>query len=127
MYKSQKIMEATLFYALLIIILTFVSGYADALGFNYANLAWTKDGVEKINIAKSLFFFGIGIGTYICLIPFLKKFGISSPVLQTLGWFGCVIIVLAIVDGKIFKWPLLDQIIATMVFVGIAWLMYRVE
>jgi len=109
----------------LIIVLTLFSGVADAQGFIHASTAWVDGKVIWAEGLKSLLGFGIGAICYILVTNYLKQVGIVSAEIQTIVWFTVTIIGVALFNGKILHWHIIDQIIALAVIGGVAWLLVR--
>jgi hypothetical protein len=112
----------TLFFTIGI---TLVSGVSDSLGFIHAAKMWRDGDLIMSELGKSALGFGIGISSYWFAAKYLAEFGVLSPEIQTLFWFGVTIAGVAFVSGKFFQWQTLDQIIAAGVLLGIAWLLFR--
>ena len=51
--------------------------------------------------------------------------GVTSAEIQTAPWFAMTIIGVVIFSGRFFSWPRLEQIVATLVLVGLGWLLVR--
>jgi hypothetical protein len=51
--------------------------------------------------------------------------GVTSAEIQTAVWFAMTIIGVVIFSGRFFTWPRLEQIVATLVLVGLGWLLVR--
>jgi ABC-type transport system involved in multi-copper enzyme maturation permease subunit len=68
--------------------------------------------------------FSIGIGSYWVAAKYLNEFGVLAPETQTLIWFGAMVGT-ALLSGKFLQWPAIDQVVALVVLLGIAWLLFR--
>lgn len=109
----------------LIIAVTLVSGVADAQGFIHAARIWQDGKLVWSELGKSAIGFVAGIGMYWLSLRYMKALGVVTPEVQTLIWFGVTLVGVAIISGRAFKWPLLDQGVAVAVLVGIGWLIFR--
>lgn len=109
----------------LIVGITLISGIGDSQGFIYAAKMWQNGKIVWNEFGKSALGFGIGISTYWFAVKYLKEFGVFSPEIQTLIWFGVTIIGVALISRKFFVWQMIDQVIAIIVFAGIGWLLFR--
>jgi hypothetical protein len=110
---------------LFIISITLISGIGDSHGFIHAANMWRHGALVISELGKSALGFSVGIGSYWIAVKYLNEFGVLSPETQTLIWFGMTIIGVALINGKFLQWQTLDQIIAIIVLVGIAWLLFR--
>jgi hypothetical protein len=108
-----------------IIGITLVSGIGDSLGFIHAAKMWRSGDLILIEFGKSVLGFSVGIGSYWLAAKYLNEFGVLSPETQTLIWFGMTIVGVAFISGKFLQWQTIDQIIAVVVLLGIAWLLFR--
>ena len=111
----------------LIIVLTVISGLADAQGFIHAANIWESGRITWDALAKSALGFAFGISMYWLALRWMKEIGIVSPEIQTLAWFGVTIVGVALTSGSFLKWQVVDQAIAVVVLVGIGWLMLRTQ
>lgn len=109
----------------LIVGITLISGIGDSQGFIYAAKMWQNGKIVWNEFGKSALGFGVGISTYWFAVKYLKEFGVFSPEIQTLIWFGVTIIGVALISRKFFVWQMIDQVIAIIVFAGIGWLLFR--
>ena len=109
----------------LIIGVTLVSGVADAKGFIHAARIWQGDRLVWSELGKSAAGFVTGIATYWLSLRYMKALGVLTPEVQTLVWFGVTLVGVAIISGRVFRWPLLDQGVAVAVLAGIGWLMFH--
>jgi hypothetical protein len=109
----------------LIVGVTLVSGIADAQGFIHASRIWQNDRLVWGELGKSALGFVAGIATYWVSLRYMKALGVMAPELQTLVWFGVTLIGVAVISGKVLRWPLLDQGVAVAVLAGIGWLIFR--
>lgn len=111
--------------AALLLVLSLLSGLADAQGFVHAANIWQGGKLIWPEVLKSALGFGGGIITYWTCIRFLQDFRIVSPEIQTLGWFTATIIGVALFSGKFLHWHIVDQIVGVIVLCGVAWLLFR--
>ena len=109
----------------IIIVLTILSGIADAQGFLHAARIWQNGTLIWDELGRSALGFVLGIVLYWIVLRNMNAVGITSPEIQTLTWFGVTLIGVALVSGSFLKWTLLDQAIAVIVLFGIGWLMFR--
>ncbi|MGZ3624338.1 MAG: hypothetical protein ACXWPG_14495 [Ktedonobacteraceae bacterium] len=110
---------------ILLVILTLISGLADAQGFVHAANIWQSGKLVWPEVLKSALGFGIGIVMYWICIRFLQDFMIFSPEIQTLAWFTATIIGVALFSGKFLHWHTIDQIVGLAVLCGVAFLLFR--
>jgi hypothetical protein len=110
---------------LFIIGITLVSGVGDSLGFIHAAKMWRSGDLIVNELGKSALGFSIGIGSYWFAAKYLAEFGVLAPEIQTLVWFGVTIVGVAFASGRFLQWQTIDQIIAAVVLLGIAWLLFR--
>ena len=110
---------------LLIIVLTLLSGFGDALGFIYAGRVWQSNEFHAIEALKSALSFQVGVAAYWFALRFLEARGVVAVEVQTLLWFGATLIGVAILSRQFMRWPALDQTIAVAVLLGIGWLLHR--
>lgn len=110
---------------LFIIGLTLVSGIGDSQGFIHAAKMWRSGALILSDLGKSALGFSVGIGSYWLAAKYLNEFGVLAPETQTLIWFGVTMVGVAFISGKFLQWQPIDQIIAVVVLLGIAWLLFR--
>jgi len=67
----------------------------------------------------------VGIGSYWIAAKYLTEFGVLAPETQTLIWFGATMVGTAFISGRFLQWQTIDQIVAVVVLLGIAWLLFR--
>jgi len=109
----------------LIVAITLLSGIADAQGFLHAAKIWQDGKLVWAELGKSATGFGIGIGSYWLSLRYMKALGVVTPEVQTLTWFTVTLVGVALINGKIFKWPLIDQLVALVVLLGVGFLLVR--
>ena len=103
-------------------ILTIASGLLDARGFVYAAQAWPGGQLDlKMGLASLLSFAG-GVSAYIVAIKFMQNAGIHGVALQSGIWFVATAIGIAALDGSVVQWTRLQQAVALVVMLGLAWL-----
>lgn len=105
--------------------ITLISGVADAQGFIHAANIWQADKLAWHELGKSALGFSVGIGMYWFSLKYMKALGVVTPEVQTIVWFGVTLVGVALVSGKVFAWPLLEQTVAVGVLLGIGWLLLR--
>ena len=123
--KRGKMNTHLVITVILIILLTLLSGLADAQGFIHASTTWVNGKIIWAEGFKSLLAFGIGAICYLLGANYLKQAGIVSPEIQTIIWFVVTIIGVAVISGKFLHWHLVDQIVGVAVLCGITWLLVR--
>jgi len=110
---------------ILILVLTVLSGLGDAQGFIHGSKVWLNGHIVWTELLKSALGFGFGISMYWIVIRYLQGFGITSPEIQTIGWFAVTILGVAIAGGQFFLWKPIDQLVAVGIITGIGWLLFR--
>lgn len=110
---------------LFIIVLTLVSGLADAQGAIHAAKAWQGDRLQWAEVGKATLGFAIGISVFFVVIKYMTALGIVAPEIQTITWFSVMIISVALFSGAFFSWQWTEQIVAMGVLAGIGWLLLR--
>ena len=55
----------------------------------------------------------------------LSGHGVVAVKIQTLFWFAATIVGVALLSGRILRWPAIDQAVAPAVLAGISWLVCR--
>lgn len=111
----------------LIIGITLVSGIADAKAFIHAAAIWQDGRLVWSELGKSALGFALGIMTFWLSVRYMRELGVVTPELQTLIWFGVTMVGVAMISGRAFRWPLVDQVVGAMVLGGIAWLLVRIS
>jgi hypothetical protein len=61
------------------------------------------------------------------VVRFLNLFGVTSPELQTIGWFGVTIVGVALVNGGVTRWEPVDRLVAALCVAGICWLVVHAK
>lgn len=110
---------------ILILLLTLITGLADAQGFVYASRMWTPLGIDRTAALLAVASFGAGIPTYLLAIRYLSASGVQTVEMQTACWFVATMIGVAVAGGNFWGWRLSDQIVAILVVIGLLWLVMR--
>lgn len=110
---------------LLAIVLTLITGVCDAFGFVHASRTWKGGQFSPREAILAVSLFLVGIVVYIALIRNLQRLGITSPEIQTLGWFATTVIGIAIIERSIVGWATTDKVMAAVAFVSVGWLVVR--
>ena len=111
--------------SVLVLVLIVLSGFADSLGFVYAGKIWQAEQVSWPDVGKSALGWIGGITMYVFSLKYMARLGVTSAEIQTAVWFAMTIIGVVIFSGRFFSWPRLEQIVATLVLVGLGWLLVR--
>jgi len=109
----------------LIVLFTLLSGIGDAQGFVHAGKVWNGGDFDWMEALKSAAGFQFGVLMYWLAVRQLNLQGVVAPEVQTLFWFSATIIGIAALSGHFLRWPLVDQVAAGAVLLGIGWLMVR--
>ena len=109
----------------LIMLFTILSGLGDAEGFVHASKVWQDGRFVWSEALKCFFGFQFGMLMYWLALWKLSSHGIVAVEIQTLFWFTATIVGIAIISGRILRWPGIDQVVARCVLAGIGWLMCR--
>ena len=117
-YRKMK----TLFSAVLVLVLTVLSGVMDARGFVYAGRAWPEGNLDWSAVVQSMLAFFVGISLYIGAVRFMQAMGLNAVALQSGIWFVVTAVGIAALDGTVLQWSRLQQIVAVAVIAGLAWL-----
>jgi hypothetical protein len=102
--------------------LTTLSGLMDARGFYYAPLAWPGGQLDGRYAALSILCFVGGLSLYILAVRFMQHVGVGSVAVQSAIWFVVTAIGIAVLDGSVLQWTRAQQVVAFLVFFGLAWL-----
>lgn len=111
--------------AALIGLFTLLSGFGDAEGFVHASKIWQEGRFVWSEALKSLAGFQFGMLMFWLALWKLSDFGVVAVETQTLFWFVATIIGVALLSGRLLRWPAIDQAVAIGVLAGLSWLMYR--
>ena len=109
----------------LIALFTTLSAYGDAEGFVHASRVWQNGRFVWIEALKCLAGFQFGMVMYLLALWKLSTYGVVAVETQTLFWFAATIIGVALLSGRVLRWPVIDQAVAVTVLAGIGWLMCR--
>ncbi len=105
--------------------LTIISGVGDAQGFLHASKIWQDQQVNWGELGRSALGYAFGIAVYWFSIRFFNDLGITSPEIQTIGWFVVTITGVALFSGEFLKWNLMDQILGFVAIIAVGLLMVR--
>lgn len=105
--------------------LTLASGCGDAWGFVHAANIWRGESITSAELWKSALGFAMGVVCYWLALHHVGDIGVTSPEAQTLAWFVVTLVGVALMSGAFARWSLVDKGLATIVFVGVALLLYR--
>jgi hypothetical protein len=108
--------------AILVLVLTVMSGVMDARGFVYAGRAWPSGVLDWTAVGQSLLAFFAGISLYIGAVRFMQAMGLNAVSLQSGIWFVVTAIGIAALDGTVGQWSRVQQLVALVVMTGLAWL-----
>jgi hypothetical protein len=108
--------------ALLVLVLTVLSGVMDARGFVYAGRAWPAGNIDWAAVGMSMLAFFAGISLYIGAVRFMQTMGLNAVALQSGIWFVATAIGIAAMDGSVVQWTRAQQFVALAVIAGLAWL-----
>lgn len=111
--------------SIVILVLIVLSGFFDSLGFVYGARVWQNDALSVMDLVKSALGWATGITLYVVSLRYMGRAGIVSAEIQTVVWFAMTIIGVVLFSGKFFTWPRLEQIVATLVLIGLGWLLIR--
>jgi hypothetical protein len=110
---------------LLVFALISLSACADSLGFIHAARIWQKDAISWIDVAWSTTAWSVGIMLYVMSLRFLTRLGVTAAEIHTMVWFAMTIVGVIVFSGRFFAWPRLEQGVATLLLVGLGWLLVR--
>jgi len=111
--------------AVLVLVLIVLSGFADSLGFAYAAKIWKSGVVSWPDFGRAWAGWAVGITLYVISLKYMARLGVTSAEIQTAVWFAMTIIGVVIFSGRFFSWPRVEQIVATLVLLGLGWLLVR--
>ena len=109
----------------LIAVFTVLSGLGDAEGFIYASKVWQDGRFVWTEALKCIAGFQFGMLMYWLALRELSSNGIVAVEIQTAFWFAATIIGVALLNGRILRWPTIDKAVAVAVLTGIGWLLCR--
>jgi hypothetical protein len=104
---------------------TIASGLLDSLAFTHAAGMWKDGRLVWIEATKSAASFLLGMTMYWGAVRYLSEAGIVFAEIQALLWFSVTIVGVAVLGGRFFHWPPLEQLVAVGVLFGLGWLMAR--
>jgi hypothetical protein len=67
----------------------------------------------------------VGIMLYVISLRFLTRLGVTAAEIHTMVWFAMTIVGVIVFSGRFFAWPRLEQGVATLLLVGLGWLLVR--
>jgi hypothetical protein len=105
--------------------LTVSSGLCDAFGFVHASRVWKHGHFALHNAVVALSLFLLGALTYIFVIKYLDRLGVTSTEIQTLGWFATTVVGIAVIERSIFGWTLTDKAMLILAAFSVGWLVVR--
>jgi Na+-transporting NADH:ubiquinone oxidoreductase subunit NqrB len=111
--------------SVLVLVLIVLSGFADSLGFVYAAKIWQAEQLSWPDVGRSALGWAVGITLYVISLKYMARLGVTSAEMQTAVWFAMTIIGVVIFSGRFFSWPRLEQLVATLVLLGLGWLLVR--
>jgi len=101
-----------------------ISAVLDAYGFLHAARAWSVDGRLLARPASlSLGCFLVGVVLYVVSIRVQRSVGVHSATMQSAVWFAMTIIGIALVDGSIARWSVVQLGVGVVVVAGLIWLL----
>jgi len=102
-----------------------LSGLFDALAFSYSAELWKGGRLVWLEGVRASAAFACGIASYWAALRYLSAAGVVLPEIQTLIWFTATMAGVAVLGGRFFQWPLLDQILCANALVSLGWLTTR--
>ncbi len=111
--------------SVMIAVLTLAAGVLDSLAFTYSASMWKGGRIAWNHASRAAVCFALGITLYWGAVRYLGEAGIVQAEIQTLIWFAVTIIGVVVLGGRFIHWPLVDQIVAVNVFLGLGWLIAR--
>ena len=108
-----------------IVMFTVLSGLGDAEGFIHASKVWQDGRFVWSEALKCFAGFQFGMLMYWLALWKLSSHGVVAVEVQTLFWFAATIIGVALLSGRILRWPAIDKAVAVTVLTGIGWLLCR--
>jgi hypothetical protein len=108
-----------------IALFTALSGLGDAEGFIHASKVWQEGRFVWIEALKCIAGFQFGMLMYWLALWKLSSNGVVAVEIQTLFWFAATIVGVALLSGRILRWPAIDKAVAVAVLTGIGWLLCR--
>ena len=114
-----------IFSGIMIVILTVITGYADAQGAIWASKIWENDRLNPDALWRAGLGFGVGIAVYFVMLRFLRNVGVVTPEVQTGIYMIVMLVTVALVSRAFFTWQLFDQILGVALVLGMIWLSIR--
>jgi hypothetical protein len=111
--------------ALLVGAFTLLSGLGDAEGFIHAGRVWQDGRFMWLEALKCFAGFQFGMLMYWLALWKLGEYGVVSVEVQTIFWFAATVVGIALLSGRLLRWPVVDQVVATGILAGVGWLLYR--
>lgn len=108
-----------------IVMFTVLSGLGDAEGFIHASKVWQDGRFVWAEALKCIAGFQFGMLMYWLALWKLSSHGVVAVEIQTLFWFSATIIGVALLSGRMLRWPAIDKAVAVAVLTGIGWLLCR--
>jgi hypothetical protein len=109
----------------LIVLFTTLSGLGDAEGFVHASKVWQDGRFVWSEALKCFAGFQFGMLMYWLALWKLSSHGVVAVEVQTLFWFAATIVGVALLSGRVLRWPAVDKAVAVTVLTGIGWLLCR--
>lgn len=109
----------------LIVGFTVAAGLLDSLAFSHSAVMWKGGKLVWGEASRAAGSFALGIAMYWGAIRYLGEAGVVLPEIQTLIWFTVTIVGVTVLGGRFIHWPLVDQLVAVNVLVGLGWLITR--
>ena len=109
----------------LIGVFTLLSGLGDAEGFIHAGRIWQDGRFVWVEALKCIAGFQFGMVMYWFALWKLGDYGVVAVEVQTLFWFAATIVGVALLSGRLLRWPVVDQVVAGGVLAGVGWLLFR--
>ena len=109
----------------LIALFTILSGLGDAEGFIHASKVWQDGRFVWAEALKCIAGFQFGMLMYWFALRELNGNGVVAVEIQTAFWFAATIVGVAVLNGRILRWPPIDKAVAVAVLTGIGWLLCR--
>jgi hypothetical protein len=81
--------------------------------------------ISWIDVAWSTTAWSVGIMLYVMSLRFLTRLGVTAAEIHTMVWFAMTIVGVIVFSGRFFAWPRLEQGVATLLLVGLGWLLVR--
>lgn len=112
-------------YIIAVVIITMISGVADAFGFIHSAYIWQENRLVWREVGLSALGFAVGITAYWLMLRYMQQLGVTAPELQSVFWFAATMIGVALGSGAFFGWHIREQMIALAVIAGVGWLLVK--